>query len=85
MSNEKLRCGGLVKHIVVKGDDCKKYLDDDALESLLQILLHISKSRKKDGKSDDNEYIVINTDEPYINEIIEILKKNGHWGEGEQV
>jgi len=26
-----------------------------------------------------NEYLVINTDEPYAEEIIEILKRNGHW------
>lgn len=26
------------------------------------------------------EYIVINTDEPYVQEIIEILQRNGHWG-----
>lgn len=25
------------------------------------------------------KYIVINTDEPYIDEIITILKQNGHW------
>lgn len=27
-----------------------------------------------------NTYIVINTDEPYADEIIEILKRHGHWG-----
>lgn len=27
-----------------------------------------------------NTYLVINTDEPYADEIIEILKRNGHWG-----
>jgi hypothetical protein len=27
----------------------------------------------------ENTYLVINTDEPYADEIIEILKKNGHW------
>lgn len=25
-------------------------------------------------------YLVINTDEPYADEVIEILKKHGHWG-----
>jgi hypothetical protein len=27
-----------------------------------------------------NTYLVINTDEPYVDEIINILKRHGHWG-----
>lgn len=27
-----------------------------------------------------NTYLVINTDEPYADEIIEIMKRHGHWG-----
>lgn len=29
----------------------------------------------------NNTYIVINTDEPYAPEVVEILKRYGHWGE----
>lgn len=35
---------------------------------------------KADGTPTDHEYLVINTDEPYIQDIIEIMKKNGQWG-----
>lgn len=27
-----------------------------------------------------NTYLVINTDEPYADEVIEIMKRHGHWG-----
>lgn len=31
-------------------------------------------------REEPKKYLVINTDEPYADEIIEILKRNGHWG-----
>jgi hypothetical protein len=39
----------------------------------------VQKIRIAEGKK-DNKYIVINTDEPYADEVIEILKRHGHWG-----
>lgn len=40
----------------------------------------IALGRKMSGKPTDNSYVVVNTDEPYVDNIIEIMKKNGHWG-----
>lgn len=40
----------------------------------------IEDGRKKEGKNPFNSYVVINLDEPYIKEIIEIMKRHGHWG-----
>jgi hypothetical protein len=40
----------------------------------------IRAGREKDGKNPNNKYLVINVDEPYADEVIEILKRNGHWG-----
>lgn len=34
----------------------------------------------KNGGNNEKTYIVINTDEPYADEIIEIMKRYGHWG-----
>ena len=79
----KLKCGGLKKFTVIKDEDIGKYMSGMQEYILHQSLRDICEGRRKDGKNSFNEYIVINTDEPYINEIIEILKKNGHWGEGE--
>ncbi len=40
----------------------------------------IQEIRIKQGKSPVNQYLVINTDEPYADEVIDILKHHGHWG-----
>jgi hypothetical protein len=72
--------GGIQKYIVVKGEDVHKYLYGAENENFFEALDIIEYCREKDGKKIDNEYLVINLDEPYANEIIEILKRNGHWG-----
>ncbi len=76
----KLRCGGLDKFMVIKWEDIWKYLSDTQKRQMERITRTIRNDRERDGKSAENEYIVINTDEPYIDEIIEILKKNNQWG-----
>jgi hypothetical protein len=68
-----------MKFAVIKNDDAEKYLNTKGQESLNGILETIADSRSMDGKK-NNEYLVINTDEPYADEVIEILKRNGHWG-----
>ncbi|WP_102274074.1 hypothetical protein [Cytobacillus massiliigabonensis] len=40
----------------------------------------IEYGREKEGKYPFNNYVVINLDEPYIGEVIEILKRHDHWG-----
>ncbi|MBP1917207.1 hypothetical protein J2Z23_004192 [Lederbergia galactosidilyticus] len=66
------------KFTVVKDNDI---WDADALaRTQLECALEsINKQRKKKGKK-ENTYLVINTDEPYADEVIEIMKRNGHWG-----
>jgi len=76
----KLKCGGLDKFIVIKRDDAQNFLDRVQLDILSRILKAIASGRRRKGKKTDNEYLVINVDEPYAPEIIEILKRNGHWG-----
>ena len=46
------------------------------LDSLLGI---IETGREKDGKKSFNSYVVINTDEPWIGEIVEVMERNGAW------
>ncbi len=77
---KKLKCGGLNKFIVIKREDVTTYLDRVERDILSRTLKKIASGRRRKGKNDDNEYLVINTDEPYAPEIIEILKQNGHWG-----
>lgn len=76
----KLKCGGLNKFIVIKREDVPAYLDRVERDILSRMLKKIASCRRRKKKNADNEYLVINTDEPYASEIIEILKRNGDWG-----
>ena len=66
------------KYVVVKKSD---YFNADAIArtNLEFALESINQDRKRKGKK-ENTYLVINTDEPYADEVIEIMKRYGHWG-----
>ena len=66
------------KFIVIKKDDVD-YLAEYEKEYLEESIDRIAYRRMIDGRK-NNSYIVINTDESYADEVIEILKRNGHWG-----
>lgn len=80
MRMEQLKCGAIKKHIVIKIEDLKHINSVFKIAMLQNDLEDIQTGRKAEGKDPSPEYLVINTDEPYINDIIEILKANGHWG-----
>lgn len=66
------------KYVVFKIEDLKElpYID---LMHLAMIGKHYEENRIRKGKSADNVYLCINTDESYAREVIDILKKNNHW------
>lgn len=73
----------LYRYQLIKLADAAEYLGPtgfkamvDALEPFLE---KIEQGRIKDGKSAGNDYIVINQDETYAPEIIEVLKRHCHW------
>jgi hypothetical protein len=68
------------KFIVIKNEDITKHLDVDQQMQLTSLLILIKIGRAKESKTINNKYLVINTDEQYTDEVIETLKKNGHWG-----
>jgi len=69
------------KYVVIKIEDYFKYVKSPFKAAMLNNDLEdIEKGRKVDGKNPKNTYLVINTDEPYADEVIEIMKRNGHWG-----
>jgi hypothetical protein len=51
-----------------------------AKSELSSITKRITEKRRDLGKTTNNSYLVINADELYADEIIEILIRNGHWG-----
>lgn len=79
-ANYKLLEGGnFDKFIVFKNEDIEKYTGNLSEATLRKTAELIESGRMKDGKSTGNTYLVINTDESYAGEVIEILKRNGHW------
>lgn len=68
------------KFVVLKIDDVNKYCSSLGRDRLTASMLEIKTGRMQHGKNPDNQYLVINTDEPYADEVIEILKRHGHWG-----
>lgn len=69
-----------MKYVVLKKDDILLYCTAAEEQGLRQATTSIMKGREAEGKPAENRYLVINTDEPYADEVIEILKKHGHWG-----
>lgn len=71
-----------LKHVVLKKQDLHEALSGDVNEDLrdsFDTTLNMVKMYRDTLGKKENTYFVINTDEPYADEIIEILKKNGHW------
>lgn len=75
------------RYTVLNERDIQKYSSpkwiDKMQKAINDVMLDVEEGRKKDGKNPYNSYIVINVDEPYISEIIEIMKANGQWEEND--
>ncbi|MGE6626816.1 hypothetical protein [Bacillus pumilus] len=69
-----------MKFAVINLKDFSSYVPKDIEQGFLNELSKVSKNieegRQKDGKKPFNNYLVINQDEPYIEEVFEVLKKN---------
>jgi hypothetical protein len=73
--------GMLIKyHPVIKIEDAHKFLTTEQMEQFETIIDVIRDGRASEGKSINHVHLIINTDEPYADRIIEILKANNHWG-----
>lgn len=59
-----------------------KYLSEEQRSQLAEIYTTINRNRLVEGKKPITNYvyIVVNTDEAYSSDIIDILNKNNHWG-----
>ncbi|MCY7865932.1 hypothetical protein P8918_13095 [Bacillus spizizenii] len=68
------------KFTVIKDEDLDTYLDDNDRNTFYHLVEDkIGYVKEQEGKK-ENIYLVINTDEPYADEVIEIMKKHDHWG-----
>lgn len=68
------------KFMVVKQEDIMHHLNNIDRKELVRLLSKIETGRRLSGKENGHTYLVVNTDEPYADEIIEIMKANGHYG-----
>ena len=69
--------GAAEKFLVIKLDDLQE-LSPHVKEALRIVLDKVTEVRHFKGKPKSNKYIVINTDEPYAEQIAEIMKQYGH-------
>jgi hypothetical protein len=63
------------KFTVWKNDDIRKYLSEEQICQLLTITSTIQSGRTKDGKAAGHNYYVVNSDEPYSDEILQLILK----------
>lgn len=68
------------KFSVIKHEDISA-AGPQAIKAFMKLVELVCYKRAAQGKGSENTYLVINTDEPYADEVIDILKRNGHWGE----
>lgn len=72
--------GMQMKFTVVKNEDLEKYLHPEMKAAFLEIVEKVAMNKYvEENFKKPNTYIVINTDELYADEVIEILKRHGHW------
>ncbi|MFL1998375.1 hypothetical protein VYF65_004175 [Lysinibacillus irui] len=71
------------KYTIINDRDLAKYVDPFTQNELAIALDNVSSQiehgRERDGKGAFNNYIVVNVDESYINDIVAVLEDNGHW------
>jgi len=82
--NGTIKEGFKRRYTILNERDYQKYVHEELKEKFElifgEVLDTIEQGRVKDGKHPFNNYVVINLDEPYIDEIVEIMKRHGHWG-----
>jgi hypothetical protein len=66
-----------MKYFVLKTSDIESFLTPWYQRTFRAGARRISREREKTGKRPANEYIVINTDEPFAGEVVKILRRFG--------
>ena len=64
-------------HLVIKNDDIRKYCTEMQRAQLSAICETVSNGRMDEGKTLNN-YYVVNTDEPYAEEVLQVILKHEH-------
>jgi hypothetical protein len=76
------------RYTILNEWDLSKYVSESKLKELNtvlnDVLTVVEEGRVQDGKKPYNSYLIINTDEPYVNDMVDIMKQNGHWDKNDQ-
>lgn len=80
MGEDKLKCGAKRKFFVLNLEKAEEKIHPMDLDRIEFGLTEIDFALSSYPDIKAKEYLVINTDEPYAEEVIDILKRNGHWG-----
>ena len=68
-----------ITHTVFKNSDIVAACSPARIKTIELIASDVGNYRFNTGRVPNPNYIVINMDEPYIDEIIAVLKQHGHW------
>lgn len=74
--------GMKMKFTVIKNDDLEGVFESypEFQEPFEKLCRKVGQFRNICRRTAHPTYLVINTDEPYADQVIDILKANGHWG-----
>jgi len=73
---------GMNKDFVLFKKKDLHYLTGEEYEQFLGLQDSVFLGLLRDKKNTNKSYIVIDTDKPYANEMMEIMKHHGDWDEG---
>ena len=65
------------KYIVIKNEDVDRYCTPWYRKVFGWLAKRVSSGRIKDGKAAQNQYLVINLDEPCVKDVVMLLKSSG--------
>lgn len=63
-------------HIIIKNEDIESYLSEEQKMQLENIICTIGAGRILDNKNGYNTYYICNTDEPYANDVLQVILQN---------
>jgi len=64
-------------YYVIKAEDFNDYLLPHQKRTLESALRRVSRCRVRLGKKPVNHYLVVNVDEPYIQQLLHVMRKYG--------
>ncbi len=65
-----------ITHTIFKNVDIDKYLSEEDRIQLKLIQDKIALGRSKDNKTPYNTYLIVNSDEPYYKEVLDLVQRH---------